>query len=135
MANKKKEVEWTPKISFIDSHTLHYALVRQTDKIRRTECFYLFILIQSLLIHRHFSTALTWSQCEDSITLHALPTTHCTNIIETSAGGIYHTDLVGGYDYHGGSVGGGASSGVGIGIEDVAGDDFDYAMDCGDFIF
>lgn len=88
-----------------------------------------------ILIHRPFSTALTWSQCEDSITLHALPTTHCTNIIETTAGGIYHTDLIGGYDYHGGSVGGGASSGVGIGIEDVAGDDFDYAMDCGDFIF
>uniref|UniRef100_A0A182VX37 Uncharacterized protein n=1 Tax=Anopheles minimus TaxID=112268 RepID=A0A182VX37_9DIPT len=59
--------------------------------------------------------------CEDSITLHALPTTHCTNMIETPcAGGIYHTDI-GPFDLHG--------------IEDVGGEDFDYAMDCGDFIF
>ncbi|EGK96317.1 AGAP013121-PB [Anopheles gambiae str. PEST] len=68
-----------------------------------------------------WSGALTWSQCEDSITLHALPTTHCTNMIETPcAGGIYHTDI-GPFDFHG--------------IEDVGGEDFDYAMDCGDFIF
>uniref|UniRef100_A0A182YF23 Odorant receptor n=1 Tax=Anopheles stephensi TaxID=30069 RepID=A0A182YF23_ANOST len=65
--------------------------------------------------------ALTWSQCEDSITLHALPTTHCTNMIEAPcASGIYHTDI-GPFDLHG--------------IEDVGGEDFDYAMDCGDFIF
>ncbi|XP_061508454.1 uncharacterized protein LOC11175992 [Anopheles gambiae] len=68
-----------------------------------------------------WSGALTWSQCDDSITLHALPTTHCTNMIETPcAGGIYHTDI-GPFDFHG--------------IEDVGGEDFDYAMDCGDFIF
>lgn len=69
-------------------------------------------------------TGLTWTQCEDTFTLHALPTTHCTNLIETSACGssIYHTD-VGSFDYHTG------------GIEDLAGEDFDYAMDCGDFIF
>lgn len=66
--------------------------------------------------------ALTWSQCEDSITLHALPTTHCTNLIEAPcAGGIYHTEISG-FDLH-------------HGIEDVGGEDFDYAMDCGDFIF
>ncbi|ETN62298.1 hypothetical protein AND_006012 [Anopheles darlingi] len=70
---------------------------------------------------QHQLAALTWSQCEDSITLHALPTTHCTNMIETPcAGGIYHTDI-GPFDLHG--------------IEDVGGEDFDYAMDCGDFIF
>lgn len=68
-----------------------------------------------------WSGALTWSQCEDSITLHALPTTHCTNMIEAPcAGGIYHTDISP-FDFHG--------------IEDVGGEDFDYAMDCGDFIF
>lgn len=51
-----------------------------------------------------------------------MPTTHCTNIIETSSAGIYHTDI-GAFDFYTG------------GIEDLGGDDFDYAMDCGDFIF
>ncbi|KAG4075548.1 hypothetical protein HA402_003373 [Bradysia odoriphaga] len=70
-----------------------------------------------------WSGGLTWSQCEDTFILHALPTTHCTNMIETSSAGIYHTD-VGGFDFHSGA-----------GIEDLGGEDFDYAMDCGDFIF
>lgn len=69
---------------------------------------------------------LTWSQCENSFTLHAMPTTHCTNLIETATSStVYHTDI-GGFDYH--SSGGG-------GIEDLGGDDFDYAVDCGDFLF
>ncbi|XP_055385117.1 uncharacterized protein LOC129614505 [Condylostylus longicornis] len=69
-----------------------------------------------------WSGGLTWSQCEDTFTLHALPTTHCTNLIESSAaGGIYHTDI-GAFDWHNG-------------VEDIGGEDFDYAMDCGDFIF
>lgn len=66
---------------------------------------------------------LTWTQYEDSFTLHALPTTHCTNFIETSHAGVYHTDI-GAFDFH-----------AGAGIEDIGGEDFDYAMDCGDFIF
>lgn len=70
-----------------------------------------------------YFAGLTWSQCEDTFILHALPTTHCTNMIETSSAGIYHTD-VGGFDFHSGT-----------GIEDLGGEDFDYAMDCGDFIF
>ncbi|ALC46113.1 CG11000 [Drosophila busckii] len=70
-----------------------------------------------------WSGGLTWSQCEDTFTLHALPTTHCTNLIDTScSGAVYHTDI-GGFDFH--------SSGV----DDLGGEDFDYAMDCGDFIF
>ncbi|KAH8251808.1 hypothetical protein KR038_008817 [Drosophila bunnanda] len=70
-----------------------------------------------------WSGGLTWSQCEDTFTLHALPTTHCTNLIDTScSGAVYHTDI-GGFDFH--------SSGV----DDIGGEDFDYAMDCGDFIF
>ncbi|XP_023169980.1 uncharacterized protein LOC111598793 isoform X1 [Drosophila hydei] len=70
-----------------------------------------------------WSGGLTWSQCEDTFTLHALPTTHCTNLVENScSGAIYHTDI-GGFDFH--------SSGV----DDLGGEDFDYAMDCGDFIF
>lgn len=56
--------------------------------------------------------------------MHALPLTHSTNIIETTAAaGVYHTDM-GVYDFHGST-----------GIEDLGGEDFDYAMDCGDFIF
>lgn len=65
---------------------------------------------------------LTWTQCDDTFTLHALPTTHCTNLIETAHSGVYHTDI-GAFDFHAG------------GIEDLGGEDFDYAMDCGDFIF
>lgn len=33
--------------------------------------------------------ALTWSQCDDALTLHALPATDCTNIVE-NGGDIYH---------------------------------------------
>lgn len=66
-------------------------------------------------------SGLTWSQCEDSFTLHALPTTHCTNLVESYS--MYHTDI-GGFDFHN------------TGIEEMGGEDFDYnAMDCGDFIF
>lgn len=57
--------------------------------------------------------------------LHALPTTHCTNFMEaalTMDAGIYHTDMSA-FDYHS------------AGIEDVGAEDFDYAMDCGDFLF
>lgn len=47
---------------------------------------------------------------------------HCTNLVETAHVGVYHTDI-GAFDFHAG------------GIEDLGGEDFDYAMDCGDFIF
>jgi hypothetical protein len=77
--------------------------------------------IARLNFHLSFSSELTWSQCEDAITLHALPTTHCTNVIEATGGGVYHTEM-GAFDYPGA-------------LEDVGGEDFDYAMDCGDFIF
>lgn len=39
------------------------------------------------------------------------------------AGAVYHTDIGGGFDFGG------------TGVEDLGGEDFDYAMDCGDFIF
>lgn len=83
----------------------------------------IFELLQNCLSKRRpvFFSGLTWSQCEDTFTLHALPTTHCTNMIEASNAGVYHTDI-GGFDFHGG-------------IEEMGGEDFDYAMDCGDFIF
>lgn len=65
---------------------------------------------------------LTWTQSEDTFTLHALPSTHCTNLVETTSAGMYHTDI-GAFDFNTG------------GIEDLGGEDFDYTMDCGDFIF
>lgn len=78
--------------------------------------------ISIVCIYLSVHKGLTWTQCEDTFTLHALPTTHCTNFIETSHAGIYHTDI-GAFDFHT------------SGIEDLGGEDFDYAMDCGDFIF
>lgn len=86
---------------------------------------------ESFKYQKHFTISfligLTWSQCDDSFTLHALPTTHSTNLYETtSSAGIYHTDIEN-YDCHGGGT---------SGIEEMTGgDDFDYAMDCGDFAF
>ncbi|XP_059611094.1 uncharacterized protein LOC132258016 [Phlebotomus argentipes] len=70
-----------------------------------------------------WSGELTWSQCEDSFTLHALPTNHCTNYADTSIAGIYHTDVETGIDFHS------------TGVEELGVEDFDYAMDCGDFLF
>lgn len=71
-------------------------------------------------------TGLTWSQCDDSFMLHALPTTHCTNYMEaafTMDAGIYHTEMAA-LDYNSAGMDG-----------DVGAEDMDYAMDCGDFIF
>lgn len=54
-----------------------------------------------------------------------MPTTHSTNMYETA---IYHADVgAGAYEIYSGSAG--------AGIEDLGGEDFDFAMDCGDFIF
>lgn len=79
---------------------------------------------ENVRIFEKIHLGLTWSQCEDTFTLHALPTTHCTNLLDSThcSGAIYHTDM--GFDLH--------SSG---GVEEIGGEDFDYAMDCGDFIF
>jgi hypothetical protein len=75
--------------------------------------------------------ALTWSQCEDALTLNALPATDCTNIIE-SGGDVYHhighhpsntATQLDAYEYSANAV------------EDLAAEDYDYAVDCGDFIF
>lgn len=83
-------------------------------------------LNNSLYFRRNYFLlpGLTWSQCEDSFMLHALPTTHCTNYMEsalTMDAGVYHTEMAA-LDYSGG-------------IEDAGAEDFDYAMDCGDMLF
>lgn len=74
--------------------------------------------------------ALTWSQCDDAILLHALPSTDCTNIIEGCE--IYNHI---GHGAHMESSGYGAETAASAAIEDVAAEDYDYAVDCGDFIF
>lgn len=69
--------------------------------------------------------ALTWSQCDDAILLHALPSTDCTNIVEGCE--VYN---------HIGHVESQAYSAAETAtIEDIAAEDYDYAVDCGDFIF
>jgi hypothetical protein len=73
--------------------------------------------------------ALTWSQCDDAILLHALPSTDCTNIIE---GCEVYNHYGYGHSAHAESNG---YSTEGASIEDVAVEDCDYAVDCGDFIF
>lgn len=53
---------------------------------------------------------------------------HCSNILETvSANAMYHSDMSA-FDISTGGGGGG-------GFDDMCADDFDYNMDCGDFIF
>lgn len=73
--------------------------------------------------------ALTWSQCDDAVLLHALPSTDCTNIVE----GCEVYNHIG----HGANIGEShhAYSSESAAIEDVAAEDYDYAVDCGDFIF
>lgn len=71
--------------------------------------------------------ALTWSQSDDAILLHALPSTDCTNIVEGCE--IYN------HIGHGAHVEPTGYSTEAASIEDVTAEDYDYAVDCGDFIF
>lgn len=68
-------------------------------------------------------TGLTWSQTDESFTLHALPPMHCSNTFEVVGADMYHSDM-NAFDFD--------ASG---GFDDVCAEDFDYNMDCGDFIF
>lgn len=57
-----------------------------------------------------------------------MPVVHSTNMYDVAATALYHADVgAGAYDIHSGAAS--------AGLEDLGGDDFDYAMDCGDFIF
>lgn len=79
---------------------------------------------------KYNNIALTWSQADDALALHALPTAHSTNIPDASyATSLYSADYSnnvaagnGGYDWHNH-------------YEDLTADDGDFAMDFGDFIF
>lgn len=71
--------------------------------------------------------ALTWSQADDAIFLHALPSTDCTNIVE---GYEVHNHIG-----HGAHVESHAYSVEAAAIDDITAEDYDYAVDCGDFIF
>lgn len=71
--------------------------------------------------------ALTWSECDDAIALHAHPSTDCTNIVE----GLEVYNYVGHAD-HGESTAYGSDP---TPIDDITAEDYDYAVDCGDFIF
>lgn len=88
--------------------------------------------------------SLIWSQCDDAILLHALPTTDCSNLIECD---MYshidmhhhtaHVDSSHGhhnYPQHTTSYGAETSASAGA-IDDIVAEDYDYAVDCGDFIF
>lgn len=82
--------------------------------------------------------SLIWSQCDDSIVLHALPTTDTTNLIE--ACDVYNHIS---YDHgahvestsHGHQSTSYAMDSSTGGLDDIAAEDYDYAVDCGDFIF
>lgn len=84
--------------------------------------------------------SLIWSQCDDSIVLHALPTTDTTNMLDggdmynhiSDHGAGAHVESTS-HGHHSSSYGmDGSSSG---GLDDIAAEDYDYAVDCGDFIF
>ncbi|XP_063705986.1 uncharacterized protein LOC134835065 [Culicoides brevitarsis] len=74
--------------------------------------------------------ALTWSQADDALALHAVPHVHCSNLTDTmGVDGVVadcyhntHTDYSGGNDWHNN-------------CDDLTVDDADYAMDFGDFMF
>jgi hypothetical protein len=76
--------------------------------------------------------ALTWSQCDDAILLHALPMTDTSNMMMDSID-VYNT-----MDAHSTHVEASQSHtyvDTANTIEDIAAEDYDYAVDCGDFIF
>lgn len=81
--------------------------------------------------------SLIWSQCDDSILLHALPTTDCTNLMVCD---MYshvdahnaHVDVS--HQNHNPTSYADTTTGAGA-IDDLAAEDYDYAVDCGDFIF
>lgn len=72
------------------------------------------------------NAALTWSQMDDALALHALPATHSSNLVDCSNSQYYHTPHTeynsGQYDWHNH-------------YEDLTADDADFTMDFGDFIF
>uniref|UniRef100_A0A336MEY3 CSON011050 protein n=1 Tax=Culicoides sonorensis TaxID=179676 RepID=A0A336MEY3_CULSO len=83
--------------------------------------------------------ALTWSQADDALALHAVPTTHCSNLTEMSCvdgtvvADCYHHPHT---DYeNSGSGGSGGHADWHNQYDDLTVDDADYAMDFGDFMF
>lgn len=85
-------------------------------------------------------TALTWSQADDALALHAVPTTHCSNVTDSFGddGGVvadcYHHPHAD-YGNNGSSGGGGGGHDWHNHYDDLTVDDADYAMDFGDFMF
>lgn len=73
--------------------------------------------------------ALTWSSADDAILLHALPSTDCTNIVEGCEvyNHIGHGAHVESQSY--------STAAESTAIDDITAEDYDYAVDCGDFIF
>lgn len=74
------------------------------------------------------SSGLSWSECGDSFLLHAMPTTHCSNLSTAALSSAVYAGEMSTFDLVG--SGGGASA-----LDDLAADDFDYNVDCGDFLF
>lgn len=58
--------------------------------------------------------------------LHAMPTTHCTNLTASAVSSALYAGDMSTFDM----IGGGSSA-----LDDMAADDFDYTVDCGDFLF
>ncbi|KAG5670817.1 hypothetical protein PVAND_001055 [Polypedilum vanderplanki] len=75
--------------------------------------------------------ALTWSQCDDAILLHALPMTDSSNIME----GLEVYNSFGTHSAHVETSHSHAYVDTAATIEDITAEDYDYAVDCGDFIF
>lgn len=78
----------------------------------------------SLSFQRFITKALTWSQMDDALALHALPATHSSNVVDCSTNHYYQpsADCSNPYEWHNH-------------YEDLTADDADFAMDFGDFIF
>lgn len=82
--------------------------------------------------------SLIWSQCDDAILLHALPTTDCTNLMVCDMyshidGHGAHVDTSHAQQHHHTTTYETATTAGAI--DDLAAEDYDYAVDCGDFIF
>lgn len=86
---------------------------------------------------------MAWSQCDEAVLLHALPSLDCTNIADTCEiynpighGAHYVDSHHDSHAYHNHVDTSTSAATSGGAIEDVAAaEDYDYAVDCGDFIF
>lgn len=118
----------------VGGELLNFSLLAHVDMIE-------FNILHSTLPNGLWNGALAWSQCDEAVLLHALPSLDCTNVADTCeiynpiGHGAHYADSHH-HDSNAYAVDTATTATSSGAIEDVAAaEDYDYAVDCGDFIF